>query len=30
MLYLLTFCATSILVMGAFAGAYGELTHRLG
>lgn len=30
LLYLFSFCLTSILVMGAFAGLWGEMSYRLG
>lgn len=30
MTYLFSFCITSILVMGAFAGLWGEMSYRLG
>jgi hypothetical protein len=30
LLYLASFCLTSILVMGAFAGLWGEMSYRLG
>lgn len=30
LLYLFSFCLTSIVVMGAFAGLWGEMSYRLG